>query len=38
MLYGDLVMLSKPIGKWFFTKKLSKSKNLTILMKNSNQK
>jgi len=35
MLYGDMVMLSKTIRKWFFTKKLSKSRNLIILMKNS---
>ena len=37
MLYGDMVMLFKPLGKCFFTKKLSKSRNLTILMKYSNQ-
>ena len=37
MLYGDMVMQSKTIRKWFFPKKLSKSRNLIILMKNSDQ-
>ena len=38
MLYGGILMLFKPIGKWYFREKLSKSENLTILMKNSDQK